>query len=129
MVAERGSVTSDTQPASLSVSGVSLVFGRNPEFSGNVLSDNLNLVANSPPLHDTGAGQAARVRTIARTKFDAAFGQTECWESAGDQTSSGTDVRFTRHCCSLAYDEGSRHSWQASTLPMETWNMRGRRAR
>ena len=56
----------------LSVSGVSpfqLVFGRNPEIQGNLLSDNPDLIANSFMLHDRDAGQAVRVRTIERTKL------------------------------------------------------------
>ena len=46
-----------------------LVFGRNPEIPGDLLSDNPDLIANSSQLHDRGAGQAARVRTVARTKL------------------------------------------------------------
>ena len=55
----------------VSVSGVSpmqLVFGRNPEIPGNLLGENPDLVASSSFLHDRDARQAARVRTIAKTK-------------------------------------------------------------
>ena len=56
-----------SQGSLLSVSGVSpfqLVFGRNPEIQGNLLSDNPDLIANSFMLHDRDAGQAVRARTI-----------------------------------------------------------------
>ena len=62
----------EAQNSLLSVSGVSpmqLVFGRNPEIPGNLLSDNPDLIAHSSMLHDRDAGQAARVRTIERTKL------------------------------------------------------------
>ena len=55
-----------------SISGVSpiqLVFGRNPEIPGILFSDKPDLIANSSMLHDRDAGQAARVRTLARTKL------------------------------------------------------------
>ena len=77
----------------LSVSGVSpmqLVFGRNPDISGNLLSDNPDLVPNSSLLHR--GGQAARVRTIARTQLMLHWDKTESQEIAGHQTTSGTDV-------------------------------------
>ena len=51
------------------VSLMQLVFGRNPEIPVSLFSDNHHLVANSSLLHDRDAGQAARVRTIARTKL------------------------------------------------------------
>ena len=53
----------------LSVSGVSpmqLAFCRKPGILGDLR--NPDLIASSSLLHDRGAGQAARVRTIARTK-------------------------------------------------------------
>ena len=56
----------------LSVAGVSpmlLVFGRNPEILGDLLSDTPDLIASSSFLHDRGAGQAVRVRTVARTEL------------------------------------------------------------
>ena len=62
----------DAKISLLSVSGVSpmqLVFGRNPEIPRNLLSDNPDLVGNSSLLQDRDAGQAARVRTIVRTKL------------------------------------------------------------
>ena len=49
-----------------SVSPMQLVFGRNPEILGNLLSDKPDLVAKSSMQHDRDAGQAASVRTFAR---------------------------------------------------------------
>ena len=51
------------------LSPMQLVFGRNPEIPGDLLSDNPDLIASSSLLHDRVAGQAARVRTVARTNL------------------------------------------------------------
>ena len=102
----------------LSISGVTpmqLVFGRSPEILGNLLSDNPDLIANSSMMHDRDAGQAAKIRKIARSKH---------WTPDRELYRPSR-----RHGCSLALDEGRRHSRQKSTSPMETWNMHGRGAR
>ena len=53
----------------VSLSLMQLVFGRHPEIPGYLLSDNPDPTANSSLLHDRRAGQASRVRTIARKRL------------------------------------------------------------
>ena len=72
----------------LSVSGVSpmqLVFGRNPEIPGDLLSGNPDLIANSSLLHDRGAWSSGESSDSCQNETDTAFGQVECTKSAGHQ--------------------------------------------
>ena len=87
--------------------------------------------AKSSMLHDRDAGQAARVRTIARTKLMHHSDKVNARRALDTrhQTTSRTDVLSGRHGCILVHDEGRGHSWRTSTSAMETWNMHGRGAR
>ena len=108
----------------LSVSGVSpmqLVFGRNPEIPGDLLSDNPDLIANSSLLHDRGAGQAARVRTVARTKL---ILHSDKRRALDTRPRGGTDVPSRRLGCSVAHDEGI-----PGKRAHHRWSMHGRSAR
>ena len=114
----------------LSVSGVSpmqLVFGRNPEVQGNLLSDNPDLIARQFDAARRRRRTSGEGSDNRKNEVDASFGQTDCLESTGHQTARCTDVPSRRHGCSLAHDKGRWHSWQASTSPMETWNVHGER--
>ena len=78
-----------------------LVFDRNPEIPGDLLRDNPDLMSSSF-LHDRGGGQAAEVLTTARNEISAAMRKAECQESAGHQTTGGTNFPTRRHGCSDA---------------------------
>ena len=94
----------------LSVAGVSpmqIASRRNPEVPGDDSSD---VVAKSSILHDRGAGQSARVRTIARTKSMLHADKMNARKALDTRMTKGGGTRKT------------------SSSPMAVWNLYGRGA-
>ena len=101
------------------VSPMQLVFSRNPEIPGNLLSDYPDLIANNSMRHDRDAEQAARIRTIARTKLMLHSDNLNAKRALDTRPRVVPTFLPGRHGCSLAHEERRRipgkrahHGWR-----------------